>query len=184
MAGKRSTFRKHLWPRGHGLRSLREMIVPERIFLWAIAILVGLCVSGCGLINLGKWKGIERTAKDEEYYLVKEIFLTAGSVRSPKENFDHTMHETVNLFFIPRNETNTYTAESIWYDPSGIEFRTIRQTYDRQKEYGKGEEREKAGTMRVHSMPTKELYNHKPGLWKVALYLEGKLVRRLTFFVR
>jgi len=28
------------------------------------------------------------------------------------------------------------------------------------------------------------LFNHKPGLWKVVLYLDGELARRMTFTVR
>jgi len=143
-----------------------------------------IAVTGCGMFNLGKWKGIEKTSAEEKYYIVKEAFLTAGSAYHPKEAFDHNMNESVNLFFTPKLEKNTYVAESIWYDPTGQEFRKIRTTYDAQKESKKGDERQKTGTTRVHSMPTKELYDHKPGLWKVALYIEQDLVRRLTFSLR
>jgi hypothetical protein len=94
------------------------------------------------------------------------------------------MHESINVFFVPRHETNTYVAETIWYDPSGQEFRTIRTSYDKQRETAKGEERAEAGTRRVHSMPTKDLFQHKPGSWKVALKLDSKLVRRLDFTIR
>ena len=94
------------------------------------------------------------------------------------------MNETVNLVFIPKLEKNTYTAESIWYDPNGEEFRKIRTTYDAQSESKKGEDRQASGSTRVHTMPTKELFEHKPGLWKVALYIENDLVRRLTFSLR
>jgi hypothetical protein len=149
-----------------------------------VVVLLGIALAGCGAINLGKWKGIETTGKDEEYYLLKSVTLTAGSTHSPKDTFDHTMHDTVNLFFVPRIEPNTYTAESRWYDPSGIEFRTVRQTYDRQRETKKGDDRDQAGTTRVHNMPVQELYNHKKGLWSVALYLDGKLARRLNFSIR
>lgn len=154
----------------------------------ALALLIttvfAVALAGCGIINPGKWKGIETTARDENYYLVKDIFLTPGSSAAAKDTFDHNVNETVNLFFIPRNETNKYTAESIWYDPSDQEFRTIRTTYDTQSEGKKGIERKSSGTTRIHSMPTAVLYNHKPGLWKVELLLDGKLARRLTFSVR
>lgn len=140
--------------------------------------------SGCGVINPGKWKGVEITSRDEQYYLVKDVFLTPGSSAAAKETFDHNVNETVNLFFVPRNETNKYTAESIWYDPSDQEFRTIRTTYDSQSEGKKGVERKSGGTTRIHTMPTSALYSHKPGLWKVELFLDGKLARRLSFSVR
>jgi hypothetical protein len=143
-----------------------------------------LLLGGCGMFNLGKWKGIETSAADEKYYLVKDIFLTAGSAYNRRETFDHNMNESVNLFFTPKMEPNTYTTESIWYDPNGAEYRTIRATYDAQKESKKGNDRSNTPTTRVHSMPTKELYDHKPGLWKVALYIEKDLVRRLTFSIR
>jgi hypothetical protein len=145
-------------------------------------ILMSLCFSGCGALNLGKWKGIERTSAAEKYYLAKEVFLAAGSTR--KELFDHTMHESVALCFIPANERNHYLAESVWYDPSGQEFKKVRQTYDLNAEQKRGEERTKGGTMRVHAMSTAELAKHKTGLWKVALYIDDELVRKLTFFVK
>ncbi len=150
------------------------------LVLTAILLLVG----GCGMFNLGKWKGIEKASADEKYYLVKDIFLTAGSAYNRKDAFDHNMNESVNLFFTPKMEQNTYVAESIWYDPNGDEFRKIRTTYDAQKESKKGDDRQASGSTRVHSIPTKELYDHKPGVWKVELYLEKDLVRRLTFSVR
>lgn len=184
MTSRRAEFGKYPWPCRRGFRSVREATVARMAFLWTIVVLMGLCISGCGLVNLGKWKGIERTAKDEEYYLVKNVSLTAGSMGSPKESFDHAMHESVNLFFTPRTEPNVYTAESIWYDPAGIEFRTVRQTYDKQKEAKKGDERASEGTTRLHTVSTKELYQHKPGLWTVALQIDGKLARRLHFSVR
>ena len=143
-----------------------------------------LLFTGCGMFNLGKWKGIERTGADEKFYLLKDVFLTGGSAYNPKEAFDHTMNDSVNLFFTPRMEPNVYVAESVWYDPNGQEYRKIRTTYDVQAERKKGDERSKAPTTRVHSMSTKELYEHKPGLWKVALYIEKDLVRRLTFSLR
>jgi hypothetical protein len=33
-------------------------------------------------------------------------------------------------------------------------------------------------------VPTKELYEKKPGVWSVVLYLENDLVRKLTFSLR
>ena len=140
-------------------------------------------MQGCGAFNPGKFKWIEKTAKGEEFYLVKDMFMTPGSAHIRKQSFDHAMNETINLVFIPSNEKNTYVAESIWYDPSDVEFKTIRTTFDKEKENKAGFERDKAGTTRIHTMPTKELHDHKPGLWKVALYLEGRLVRTMTFTV-
>jgi hypothetical protein len=161
----------------------RLMSVKRRFRLLALAT-IALVFTGCGMFNLGRWKGIERAAADEQYYLVKDMFLTAGSAYHPKEAFDHNMNESINLFFIPKNEPNTYVAESIWYDPDGQEFRKIRTTYDLQRETKKGDERKSTGTTRVQTISTKDLYDHKPGLWKVALYLDHRLVRRLTFSVR
>ncbi len=154
-----------------------------------LTILLIVCLSmsfipSCGAINPGKWKGVERTAKDEKYYLVKDVFLTSGSAYSSKEIFDHNMNESINLIFTPTNEKNHYVTESIWIDPSDMEYRTIRLTHDVQEESKKDMERKKGGTPRVHTMSTTELYNHKPGLWKVALYIDGELARRLTFTVR
>jgi hypothetical protein len=156
-------------------RGLRMMLV----------LMAGLFfAAGCGAINVGKWKGIERTASDEEYYLLKDAFLSAGSSYAPRETFDPNMQEVVNLFFIPRNEKNVYVAESTWTDPNGLEFRTIRQSYDKQREGKEGDERPKGGSTRVHTMSVRELHNHKPGMWKVTLKLDGKLARRLQFYVR
>jgi hypothetical protein len=160
--------------KANGLRHIALQTLP----------LIILFLAGCGAFNMGKWKGLERTASDERFYLVKEAFLTGGSAYARKETFDHNMNESVNLFFIPKNEKNHYVAETRWFDPAGQEYRTIRQTYDVQQEHKTGGERRKEGTTRVHSMSTKELVNHKPGAWKVALYLDGALVRRLDFIVR
>lgn len=141
-------------------------------------------ISSCGAINPGKWKGVERSARDEKYYLVKDVFLTAGSAFTSKEIFDHNMNESINLFFTPTNEKNHYVTESTWIDPSDVEYRTIRMTHDVSEESKKDMERKKGGTPRVHTISTQELYKHKPGLWKVALYIDGELARRLTFTVR
>ncbi|MBI4961921.1 MAG: hypothetical protein HY913_01455 [Desulfomonile tiedjei] len=154
------------------------------IVLWALMSVAFLWLAGCDAINVGKWQPMVRTDSGEAYWLAKDVFLSAGSAANQRDAFDHNLHESVNLFFIPRNETNTYVAETIWYDPAGLEYRTIRATYDRQRESAKGDERDKSGTTRVHSMPTKELYEHKPGLWKAALKLDNELVRKLDFTVR
>jgi hypothetical protein len=166
----------------------RRTIISQRVLpalrVSLLSLFLVCWLAGCGVINLGKWKGIEHTSSSEYYYLVKDIYLSPGASIGAKETFDHNVHSLVNLYFTPRNETNTYTAESIWYDPSDSEYRKIRETYDAQKEGKKGVNRNPKGTTRIMSIPTEELYNHKPGLWKVELYLEGKLVRRLTFTVR
>jgi hypothetical protein len=175
---------------GRGIRNkagkpgtLHLMVLKGLFRLLALTITIFL-VSSCGMFNLGKWKGIEKTAADEKYYLVKDAFLSAGSAYNRRDNFDHNLNESVNLYFIPKMEPNTYVAESIWYDPNGEEFKTIRKTYDLQSETKKGDERQKEGTTRVHTVSAKELFDHKPGVWKVALYLGKDLVRRLTFSLR
>ena len=163
--------------------SLKLMSLKGLFYLLVLASTL-LLLAGCGMFNLGKWKGIEKSSADEKYYLVKDAFLTAGSAYNRKETFDHNMNESVNLFFMPKMEQNTYVAESIWYDPNGEEFRKIRTTYDAQKESKKGDDRQASGSTRVHTMSTKELYDRKPGLWKVELYIEKDLVRRLPFSLR
>ncbi len=160
-------------------------LVPSKgLFQLLVLAATLILLTSCGVFNLGKWKGIEKAAADEKYYLVKDIFLSPGSAYNRRDSYDHSMNESVNLYFIPSMETNTYTAESIWYDPNGEEFKTIRTTYDLQSETKKGDERPKSGSTRIHTVPTKELFERKPGLWKVALYLEKDLVRRLTFSLR
>jgi hypothetical protein len=161
--------------------------VRNRTPLWSIlfAIALSFMVQGCSALNAGRWLGIVRTATDEKYYLLKEVFLTSGSAYTQKDAFDHTMNEVVNLFFTPRQEKNNYVAESIWTDPSGIEFRTIRTTYDVQVEQKKESGMSpRTGKQRVHTMSTREMFNHKPGLWKVALYIDGEMARRLTFSIQ
>jgi hypothetical protein len=156
-----------------------------RFFLICFVLLTLVpALAGCGAINPGKWKGIEKTSSDEHFYLVKDVFLTSGSSASPRESFDHKMHDVVNLFFQPKDERNAYVAESRWIDPLGIEYRNVRTSYDKQDEGKKGIERPKGGATRIHTMTTAELYAHKPGMWKVELYLDGKLVRRLSFSIR
>ena len=162
-----------------------------RHFLWNTDFfclaLIGVVIftGGCGAISVGKWRGIERAAPDEAYYLVNDVFLTASSASSARETFDHNMNESVNLYFVPKYEKPTYIAESVWQDPDGQEYRTIRTTYDKAREQKKGDERRQGiSTPRMHTISTKELYEHKPGMWKVALYLEKQLVRRLNFLIR
>jgi hypothetical protein len=154
------------------------------VLLWVALAITFVLLMGCGAINVGKFKGIEKAAGDEEYYLAKDIFLTAGSAANQRNSFDHNMHPSISLFFVPRTETNTYVAESVWYDPAGQEFKTIRTTYDKQRESKKGNERSLKGTTRIHTVSSGELFNHKPGPWKVALFLDNKLVRRLDFTLR
>jgi hypothetical protein len=153
-------------------------------FYLLVLVSTFLLLAGCGMFNMGKPLWIQKTDADEKYYLVKDAFLTGGSAYNRRETFDHNMHESVNLFFTPKMEPNTYTTESIWYDPNGAEFRKIRTTYDAQKESKKGDDRQASGSTRVHTVATKELYDHKPGLWKVALYIEKDLVRKLPFSIR
>ncbi|MCX5860734.1 MAG: hypothetical protein WCG29_10825 [Desulfomonile sp.] len=164
-------FRKNHFP---GIRNLA----------FGVLIIAFLACVGCGVINPGKWKGIETTAKDEKYYLVKDVFLTAGSAYVSKQAFDHNMNESINLVFTPVNEKNHYITETVWIDPSEQEFRTIRMTHDVGTESKRDQDRKKSGTPRVHSISTLELFNRKPGLWKVALYVDGNLARRLSFSVR
>ena len=120
-------------------------------------------------------------AAGEESGLLKEFHLSAASLQTRKRNFDHHTDETVNLVFVPRK--SVHIAESRWYNPNDREFRIIRHVYDRAKEPKKAIERPKGGATRVHYIPTKELYDHKPGLWKVALYIDNQLAGRQTFLV-
>jgi hypothetical protein len=154
-------------------------------FLCMVVIIIFMFTGGCGAISVGKWRGIELAAPGEAYYLVNDIFLTASSVSSPREIFDHNLNESVHLFFLPKDEKPTYVAESVWQDPDGQEYRTIRTTYDKAREEKQGIDRKQRGSNpRIHTISTKELYEHKPGTWKVALYLEKQLVRRLSFLVK
>ena len=152
--------------------------------LCILAVVIVLFSGGCGAISVGKWRGIERADPDEAYYLVNDAFLTASSAMNPREVFDHNLNEAVHLYFTARDEKPTYIVKSVWQDPDGQEFRTIRTTYDKAREEKKGDQRTRKSTPRIHSMPTKELYAHKPGMWKVSLYIEDQLARRLTFLVK
>ncbi len=163
-----------------------ELKLPKwiKVFFYFFAVMTFLSSGGCSAINVGKWRGIERAAPDEAYYLVKDVFLTATSAFNRREIFDHNLNESVHLFFVPSYEKPTYTVETVWIDPDGQEYRTIRTTYDKNKEEKQGIERGRSAAPRVHTMPTRELYEHKPGMWKVALYIEKQLVRRLNFMVK
>jgi hypothetical protein len=152
--------------------------------LCMVLFTITLFLGGCGAISVGKWRGIERAAPDEAYYLVNDLFLTASSAFNPREVFDHNLNEAVHLYFTARDEKPTYVVKSVWQDPDGQEFRTIRTTYDKAREEKKGDQRTRKPTPRIHSVATKELYAHKPGMWKVSLYIEDQLVRRLTFLVK
>ncbi|MFH0825754.1 MAG: hypothetical protein V2B18_23615 [Pseudomonadota bacterium] len=140
-------------------------------------------IVACGIINPGKFKGIEKTSRDESYYMLKNILITAGSMAYPKDHFDHTIHQNVDIMFVPAGEKNHYVSKTVWYDPDRQEYRTIRQTHDIQMENKDGSERPKGGTTRVHSLAVGELFKHKPGLWTVEVYLDDTLARRLTFTV-
>ncbi|MFH1113366.1 MAG: hypothetical protein V1792_05550 [Pseudomonadota bacterium] len=165
----------------------RRPVSPWRRFASvAAALALGIiAVSGCSALNPGKFMGIQKTSKEEHYWLVKDVYVTPGSSYLSKEVFDHNMNSVVNVLFTPTNEKNHYLAETTWIDPMGQEYRTIRTTHDVQQEGKKSiDGRQKEGTPRVHTMPTKELYEHKPGLWKVRLYLDRELARILEFSVR
>lgn len=149
-----------------------------------IAILVMLTMAGCGIINPGKFIGLERTDRDEQFYLIKKMWLTAGSTAHPRTFFDHTMQDGVYVVFIPANQPNHYVTKTVWYDPGGHEFRTIRQTHDKQAETARGFERPKGGSTLIHMMPLEKLWKHKPGLWKVEVFIDNEMARRLSFTVR
>lgn len=154
---------------------------------WSIVLWWALLFSGCAALGLGPVKGIEKTASDEKYYLLKDVFLSSGSVHFSKTAYDHNLNPFINLCFTLRNELNKYTAESRWIDPAGQEYRTIRTTHDIQQEGKRSIDRRNefgGGTARIHTISTQELYNHKPGMWKVVLYIDGQLARRLEFAVR
>jgi len=154
------------------------------IVLPAALLLTFLLSLGCGAINAGKWLGVQKSDPDVKYYLVKDTVLTPGSSYLSKEFFDHNMNEVINLLFTVVNEKNYYVAESRWIDPLGMEFRTIRSTHDKQQEGKQDIERRPTGTVRVHSIYTKPLFEHKPGQWKVELFIDGELARRIPFTVR
>jgi hypothetical protein len=156
---------------------------PRLIRTSVLVILVSTLCS-CGVVNLGKYKGIEKADADEEYYLLKDVKLTGGLSAAQREHFDHTLLRSVNVVFVPNNEKNHYISKTVWYDPSGTEYRMIRKTHDKQQEVAQGEERKDGGTPRVHSIKSKELFEREPGRWKVELFLDDRLARRLEFTVR
>jgi len=142
-----------------------------------------LMLSGCKALGLGKFLWLEKTTKEENYWLLKDACVTPSSSYSAKREFDHNMNPVVNVLFTPNNEKNHYVAETMWIDPLGQEFRTIRTTHDLQQEGKKSIDprRKSEGTVRIHTMRSKDLYQHKPGLWKIRLYLDGQLARILEF---
>jgi len=72
-------FRTRLsWSGGTSFSSRKAGVLGMSLLRIALAATL-VWLGGCGAINVGKWKGIERTGSDEEYYLAKDIFLTAGS---------------------------------------------------------------------------------------------------------
>ncbi len=155
----------------------------RNIAVGIVLLSVSACLCSCQAFGLGKFKGLERTDADEKYYLIKSIFLSGGATLTPRSGFDHNMHDVVCMFFIPSREKGHYVSKTVWYDPMGQEFRTIRQTHDKQEESKSGVERKADGTMRSHCMPVKRLYDHKKGRWKVELYIDDDLARRMTFTV-
>lgn len=152
----------------------------------ALTAVILIMASGCGIINPGKPLWIVKTDPDEKYWLVKDVSVTPGSSYMSKKEFDHNINPVVNIIFTPKNEKNHYVAETVWLDPMGQEYRTIRTTHDIQQEGKKSIDRRHIsdGTPRMHTVPTKALYDHKPGLWSVRLYLDGELARKLEFSVR
>ncbi len=149
-----------------------------------MTLLVSFLLSGCGAFNLGEITWLKKTDPDVEYWHLKKAVLTAGSVAHPRDSFDHTLQPRVFVIFTPANEKNKYHTKTIWYDPSGQEYRTIRQTHDKKEIEDQGEHRPQGGSVISHSMSTKELYDHEPGLWKVEIYYEDDLARRMDFTVR
>ncbi len=150
----------------------------------AAVLLCVVVLNACSIIDFGRYKGIEWTGKDERYYKVKELVLGAGASSQPRTFFDHTLQEAVVLSFIPIMEKNHYITKTIWKDPLNQEFRTVRQTHDVKEEGKDGSDRPRGGSRRVHSMPTRLLREHKPGLWTVELFIDDELVRRLTFTIQ
>lgn len=150
-----------------------------------LTVLFVMCaMTGCGVLNVGKWKGLERTDSDEQYYLLKNCRLVSSSSARAKKYFDHALDDAVSLIFTPANEKNRYVTKSIWYDPKGQEYRTIRQTHDKTDENSEQLNRPKGGSTRIHSLPLMPMFNHGKGQWKVELFLDGELARRLDFHVR
>lgn len=163
-----------------------ESAFPLRSLLLVAVTCMVVFVAGCSAINLGRVLWIDWPERGDKYYLLKEAFLSSGGPDAAKRSFDHQMNPVVNLFFSLRNETNRYVVRSVWIDPYGQEYRTIRRTYAIDKESKKSIDRrpQTGSTMRVHSITTEELYQRKPGLWKVALLIDGELARRFEFTVR
>ncbi|MEW6349222.1 MAG: hypothetical protein AB1646_09180 [Thermodesulfobacteriota bacterium] len=126
---------------------------------------------------------IEETDPDEQPRLVKDFFLSSGSIWNHKKTFRKDMEDVVVLYFVPSNEPPRYVSKTVWYDPMDIEYSAKRQTHDLQEESKTGEQRDPKGTRRSHSVSVRALHDHKPGLWKVELFLDDVLARRKRFSV-
>ncbi len=153
----------------------------------SIGLLISILMGGlcsCSLINPGPITPWVRTDEDENHWLVKNIRLGAGMSAANRSSFDHAIDDKIVLMFVPNNEKNRYVTKSVWHDPMGLEYRTVRQAHDLKTEIPDGSERYKHGTPRFHTMVVKDLYRHKPGPWKVELFPDDKLARRLNFEVR
>ncbi len=160
---------------------IRRCATTTATFMAAVSVL-----SGCQALGLGDFLWIKRPTKEENFWLVEKVCVSPSSSYMEKKAFDHNLNPVVNVLFTPKNEKNHYIAETMWTDSLGEEFRTIRTTHDLQLEGKKSIDRRNIfqGTPRIHTMPTKTLYEHKPGLWKVKLYLDQKLAQILEFSVR
>jgi hypothetical protein len=152
--------------------------------LSSLCLTLILTVYGCSALNLGELLWPKWPKPGIKHWLVKDAKLTGGSSSAQRDDFDHMMFRSVNVIFVPKNEKNHYVSKITWYDPSGTEFRTIRQTHDIQQETSVGEERTPEGSTRVHSLRSKDLYDHKPGRWKVELFLDDELALRFEFTIR
>lgn len=162
-----------------------KSLVQARVSLSLVLLLTVMGhLSGCGALNLGKWRGIETSDADEKYYLVKDAFLTASSAALRRDNFDHTLQPTINLIFKPATEPGHYVTKSVWINPKGEEFKTIRETHDRQQETKQGIQRDKDGSTRIHTISTQDLWTEGEGIWTVELYIDDELARRLEFTVQ
>lgn len=175
----------HEWKRRLSTAGSSERALSrDRVLLAApIAMLAILVVLPAGCKLLRPMMPVERD-HDVEHHLLKKIGLTSYSSAYPRKVFDHDLDEEVNLTFVPDNEKNDYVSRTVWFDPLGEEFRTIRQSYKKVRETLDTLERPKGGSTRTHTMSVKEMWEHRPGMWTVELYLDDRLARRLTFNVR
>ena len=51
-------------------------------------------LTGCGAVNLGPFTPWVTTPASEQFYLLKESFLSSGSQSRRRETFDHHMYLT------------------------------------------------------------------------------------------